>query len=94
MASVSSDSTTLVIPENNQPFRWRSVMVTSVFLLFWIILIGRLIYLQGTQHEFMHTRVDRQSTFTEKLTARPGEIVDRNGHVLAKSIYSDKIASI
>jgi cell division protein FtsI (penicillin-binding protein 3) len=94
MASISSDSTTLVTPANNQPSRWRSAMITSMLLLLWVVLIGRLIHLQGTQHEFMHTRVDRQSTFTETLTARPGEIVDRNGHVLAMTVTRNSIFAV
>jgi len=62
--------------------------------MLWLVLIGRLIHVQGTQHDFMHGKVDRQSTFTETLTARPGAIVDRNGHVLAMTVTRNSIYAV
>ncbi|MCH2202073.1 MAG: penicillin-binding protein 2, partial [Fuerstiella sp.] len=76
------------------PTRWRSRTVTVALLACWILLTGRLIHLQGTQHELMHARVDQQSTFTETLVARPGEIVDRNGHVLAMTVTRNSIFAV
>ena len=77
-----------------QSVGWRSGLVTAALLCCWVILIGRLIHLQGAQHKFMHIRVNRQSTFTEPLTARPGEIVDRNGHVLAMTVSRNSIFAV
>ena len=73
---------------------WRIGLVSGVLLCCWIVLIGRLIHLQGTQHDSMHTKVDRQSTFTESVNARPGEIVDRNGHVLAMTVSRNSIFAV
>lgn len=73
---------------------WRSALMTGGLLLAWIVLVARLIHLQGAQHDLMHTKVDRQSTFTETLSARPGEIVDRNGHVLAMTVTRNSIFAV
>lgn len=77
-----------------QPPAWRPAFITALLLIGWVALIGRLIHLQGAQHHLMHTKVDRQSTFTEALTARPGEIVDRNGHVLAMTVTRNSIYAV
>ncbi|MCP4512299.1 MAG: penicillin-binding protein 2 [Fuerstiella sp.] len=54
-------------------------------------MIGRLVYLQGSQGHSLNTRVTRQSSFTEVVPARPGEILDRNGHVLAMTVTRDSL---
>ncbi|MCH2211398.1 MAG: penicillin-binding protein 2 [Fuerstiella sp.] len=94
MTSEWTDPRPFCEPVRRDSSRWRSVTVTAVLLGCWMVLTGRLIHLQGTQHELMHTRVDRQSTFTEKLVARPGEIVDRNGHVLAMTVTRNSIFAV
>lgn len=73
---------------------WRISLVTAVMLLAWVIMAGRLVHLQGTQHDVLNTRVDQQSTFTETLRARPGEILDRNGHVLAMTVTRNSIFAV
>lgn len=73
------------------PFLWRSKIVSLCVLLGWAILIGRLIHLQGTQRDSLNTRVTRQSSFKEKTPARPGEILDRNGHVLAMTVTCESL---
>lgn len=73
------------------PFLWRSKLITVCMLVGWCILIGRLIHLQGTQRESLNTRVARQSSFSESIPARPGEILDRNGHVLAMTITRESL---
>lgn len=73
------------------PFLWRSKLVSLCVLTGWMILIGRLIHLQGTQRESLNTRVTRQSSFKEKIPARPGEILDRNGHVLAMTVTCESL---
>lgn len=77
-----------------KPACWRSGLVSGALLCCWIVLMGRLIHLQGTQHDFMHMKVDHQSTFTEPVTARPGEIVDRNGYVLAMTVSRNSIFAV
>lgn len=55
---------------------------------------ARLIHLQGSQREMLNTRVDRQSIFTETVPARPGEILDRNGHVLAMTVTRESLYAV
>ncbi len=73
---------------------WRQRIVSTAFLLGWIALLGRLIQIQGAQRELLNDRVARQSTFSEVIPARPGEILDRNGHVLAMTVTRDSLYAI
>jgi cell division protein FtsI/penicillin-binding protein 2 len=58
------------------------------------VLVARLIHLQAVQHQLAHTSVQRQSDFTEVVPARPGEILDRNGHVLAMTVTRDSLYAV
>ena len=73
---------------------WRAVLVTLLMTVGWIVLAGRLIQLQGAQRESHHSRVTRQSTFTELVPARPGEILDRNGNVLAMTVTRESLYAV
>ena len=57
----------------------------------WSMMIIRLVQLQGAQRVLLNERVTRQSSFTEKVPARPGEILDRNGHVLAMTVTRESL---
>ncbi len=70
---------------------WRFSLISGMIFLGWIILLARLIQLQGAQRQLMNDRVARQSIFSEVIPARPGEILDRNGHVLAMTITCDSL---
>ncbi len=70
---------------------WRFSLISGFVFLGWIILLARLVQLQGAQRQLMNDRVARQSIFSEVIPARPGEILDRNGHVLAMTITCDSL---
>jgi cell division protein FtsI/penicillin-binding protein 2 len=70
---------------------WRFSLISGCVFLGWIILLARLVQLQGAQRQLMNDRVARQSIFSEVIPARPGEILDRNGHVLAMTITCDSL---
>ncbi len=72
----------------------RVTFLTALMLLGWTILAGRLIHLQAHQRRILHSHADRQSTYTEVLRARPGEILDRNGHVLAMSVTRNSVYAV
>jgi cell division protein FtsI (penicillin-binding protein 3) len=75
-------------PENqtDKKPRWRERLIVFILTSCWIVLAGRLVQLQReTQAEFSDL-AKRQQSFVEILPARPGEIIDRNGHVLATSV--------
>ena len=54
---------------------------------------ARLVYLQVVQHADMMARADRQQLRTISCPAKRGEILDRNGHVLAYSVDADTISA-
>jgi cell division protein FtsI/penicillin-binding protein 2 len=56
--------------------------------------MARLIQLQGQERHAMHDRVARQSLFSEVVPARPGEIVDRCGRVLAMTESCDSLFAV
>ena len=79
---------------DNQRDDWRSRSVSFVVLVGLVVLVGRLIHVQAVQHQLASTKVERQSDFTESVPARPGEILDRNGHVLAMSVTRDSLYAV
>ena len=94
MTSEQTESAVFVTMPGESPVGWRSGFITVGLLCCWTVLIFRLIHLQGTQHDFMYSRVDQQSTFTEISTARPGEIIDRTGHVLAMTVTRNSVFAV
>ena len=70
---------------------WRFSLISGFVFLGWIAILLRLVQLQGAQRQLMNDRVARQSIFSEVIPARPGEILDRNGHVLAMTITCDSL---
>lgn len=73
---------------------WRSRLVTCCIVTGWLVLMVRLIHLQAAQRQLLNHRVTRQSSFTETVPARPGEILDRNGHVLAMTVTRDSLYAV
>jgi cell division protein FtsI/penicillin-binding protein 2 len=69
-----------------QTRRWRVGLITGGILLMWGILAIRLVQVQGYSRDGFASRATSQRTFKEVIPARPGEIVDRNGHVLAMTV--------
>ena len=78
-------------------FRWRPVLRSRLFVgavIFGIWTTGiqaRLIYLQVVERADLQARADRQHLRTLTAPAKRGEIVDRNGHVLAYSVDADSV---
>lgn len=83
------------IPRAPQTDRsWRFSLITVFIVLGWVVLVTRLIQLQGAQRQLMNDRVTRQRVFSEVIPARPGEILDRNGQVLAMTIPCDSFFAV
>ncbi|QDU49714.1 peptidoglycan D,D-transpeptidase FtsI family protein [Gimesia panareensis] len=70
---------------------WRSWILIGVVVMAWLVISGRLIYLQYVGHRQFKTVVTRQQVFKEKIPARPGDILDRNGRLLATTIVSNSL---
>ncbi len=79
-------------PKTNRS--WRFSLISVFIVLGWAALVTRLIQLQGAQRQLMNDRVTRQSIFSEVIPARPGEILDRNGQVLAMTIPCDSFFAV
>ena len=64
----------------------RERLVATGLLLVWLVLVGRLAQLHLTSGDEFERLAKRQRIFREVVPARPGEIVDRHGHVFATSV--------
>ena len=79
---------------------WRTTLrqrltVAVCLLLAWSAAIeARLVYLQIFRHADLTARADRQQSRTIESPAKRGEILDRNGRILARSIDADTIYAV
>jgi cell division protein FtsI (penicillin-binding protein 3) len=76
---------------------WRPVVrlrlrVVLVLLALWVMGIeARLVYLQVSKHDELRARAERQLTRRINVPGKRGELLDRNGRVLAYSVDGDVI---
>ncbi|QDV50189.1 peptidoglycan D,D-transpeptidase FtsI family protein [Gimesia fumaroli] len=70
---------------------WRTWFLVCMVVLAWAVISGRLIYLQYIGHRQFAKVVARQQVYKEKIPARPGDILDRNGRLLATTIISNSL---
>ncbi len=103
MAGERPESTTVapdtssenIVTEVKAGRSWRFGVVSVLVFMGWGAIVTRLIQLQGAQQQqLMNDRVTRQSVFSEAIPARPGEILDRNGQVLAMTIPCDSLFAV
>ena len=79
------------------PLPWRNTLrrrlvVVAVFLACCTAAIeARLVYLQVLQHDDLQARADRQHNRMITAPAKRGEILDRNGNLLAYSVDADTV---
>jgi cell division protein FtsI (penicillin-binding protein 3) len=79
---------------------WRRVLrsrisVAATALVLWAAAIeARLVYLQVAQHDELLSRGSRQQRRTIPAPAKRGEILDRNGRVLAYSVDADSVYAV
>ena len=73
----------------------RRLIVAVTFLALWVAGIeARLVYLQVHQHAELKARAERQQSRTITTPAKRGDILDRNGRVLATSVDADSIYAV
>lgn len=65
---------------------WRPRAVIGLLAICALTLGARLVQLQWIDRFQFAERANRQRTFTEKIPARPGDIIDRDGRLLATTI--------
>lgn len=89
-----SDQNVVVELRGGNAHRNRSGFLSLLVYSGWIVLICRLIHLQTYRSESLTQNVIRQSISEEILPARPGDILDRNGHVLAMTVMCDSVYAV
>jgi cell division protein FtsI (penicillin-binding protein 3) len=73
----------------------RRLFVAGALLVLWATGIeARLLYLQVFRHVFFQARADSQASLTNDVSAKRGDILDRNGRVLAYSVDSDSVYAV
>ena len=73
----------------------RRLTVTAVVVFAWSCAIeGRLICLQVFERADLAARADRQQSSTFDVPAKRGDLVDRNGHLLAYSVDADSVYGV
>lgn len=65
---------------------WRLHSVVTLMGFCWLVLAARLVQLQCWQEADFTSRAERQRFWTEPIPARPGDIFDREGRLLATTI--------
>ncbi|HEY7499952.1 MAG TPA: penicillin-binding protein, partial [Vicinamibacterales bacterium] len=78
-------------PDWRTTIRSRLIVAAAAFALWTAGIEARLLYLQVYQHSDMVARAARQRLNTMDAQARRGDILDRNGKVLAYSVDADSI---
>jgi cell division protein FtsI (penicillin-binding protein 3) len=87
-------------PELETDREWRRtvkarLLVAVIGVTCWTAVIeARLLWYQVVQHEALVQRAAMQQQDEVKAPARRGEILDRNGHVLAFSVDADSIVAV
>ena len=64
----------------------RARLVVTIIGLGWLVLSARLIQLQWVQQEKFAGKAEKQREFVEETPARPGDILDRQGRLLATTL--------
>ena len=73
----------------------RRLLVAALALVAWSAAIeARLVYLQVGRHADLSARAERQQLRTVETTAKRGDILDRDGRVLAYSVDADSIYAV
>jgi cell division protein FtsI (penicillin-binding protein 3) len=81
----------MTIPAAKNLPRWRLKVVAGTMLGLWMIVAARLVHIQHFQAEELSSRARRQQSFEVEVPARPADIVDRNGNLLATTITTPSL---
>ena len=68
------------------PLLGRARFVVTLLGLGWLVLSARLVQLQWWQQDRFSGKAEQQRAFVEEIPARPGDIVDRQGRLLATTL--------
>jgi cell division protein FtsI/penicillin-binding protein 2 len=73
-------------PANDHAADWRIRFLLGMLMTAGVVLAVRLVQLQWFDRDQFAERANRQRTFVVTMTSRPGDIVDRNGRLLATTV--------
>lgn len=73
---------------HSEPLLRRARFVVTLVGLGWLVLAGRLVQLQWLERDQLSEKAEQQRTFVEEIAPRPGDILDRQGRLLATSIQT------
>ena len=90
-AASHSDS---IAPAGQRPLGWRLRIVTVGICLVWSVLLGRLVFLQWWGSPELAAKATRQHSVLETIPARPGDILDRHGRLLATTITTRSLYAV
>ena len=85
---------------DERPNAWRHtvrsrLLIAAGCMALWATAIeARLVYLQVVRHEAMLAMADRQQKRTRVLAAKRGEMIDRNGRLLAYNVDVDTVFAV
>ena len=68
------------------PVFGRARLVVTVLGIGWTVLMLRLVQLQWWQEDRFADRAERQREYAEEIVPRPGDIVDRQGRLVATTL--------
>jgi cell division protein FtsI (penicillin-binding protein 3) len=80
--------------DRRKTLKRRLTMAAGIFLVWSCAIEARLIYLQVFQRDALAARAESQQSEEIGLAARRGEILDRNGRILAYSVDAETIYAI
>jgi len=81
-----SQALTTSEPPHSPVQPWRFRLITSAVIAAWLLLSLRLIQLQFWDQSDLQQQARKQRLYEQRIPARPGEIVDRHGRLLATTI--------
>jgi len=70
----------------HQPLAWRTKLLARLMVFLWLIVAARLIHIQQFQKQKLSASATRQREIEVEVPARPADIVDRHGKLLASTI--------
>lgn len=78
-----------------RPVVRRRVAGAAILIVLWAAaIVARLVYLQVVQYDVLVAQAESQQSQTIEINAQRGQIVDRNGRVLAYSVDGDVIYAV
>jgi cell division protein FtsI/penicillin-binding protein 2 len=93
-SAVNDASSPIGLPARRPALSWRARLVVGLIGLCWLVLAARLVQLQWLERARFGARAQRQRTFVESLPARPGDIVDRAGRLLATTVTRQSLSVV